>query len=47
MPARHPEQLTRAPGRAEWELLATWCAELWPREEYTAIVTGARRNDRP
>ena len=47
MPSRHPEQLTRRPGRAEWKLLAAWCAEMWPRDEYTAIVTETRPWDRP
>ncbi len=45
MPAEHPEQLTRKPGRAEWQLLATWCAELWPHDEYTAIADG--QQDQP
>jgi hypothetical protein len=47
MPALHPEQLTRQPGHEEWQLLATWCAELWPHDEYTAIVAETRRQDRP
>ena len=38
MPAGHPELVTRKPGRAEWKQLAKWWAELWPRDEYTAIV---------
>jgi hypothetical protein len=46
MPAEHPELLTRKPDRAEWQLLATWCTELWPHDEYTAIPTEERR-DRP
>jgi len=45
MPAHHPEQVTRKPGRAEWKQLAVWCAELWPNDEYTVIVTDARRQD--
>ena len=45
MPARHPEHLTRKPGRAEWRQLAAWLAELWPGDEYTAIVTGHWRRD--
>jgi hypothetical protein len=45
MPAEHLELLTRKPGRAEWRLLATWCAELWPHDEYTAIVAEAWRKD--
>ncbi len=47
MPARHPERVTRPPGRAEWKQLATWCAELWPHDEYTAIVTEARPKEPP
>jgi hypothetical protein len=45
MPARHPEFVTRSPGRAEWKHLAAWCAQLWPHDEYTAIVTDAWRQD--
>jgi hypothetical protein len=45
MPAEHPELLTRKPGRAEWKLLTTWPAELWPNDEYTAIVAEAWRKD--
>ena len=47
MPTRHPELLTRKPGRVERELLASWCAELWPDDEYTAIVAEAQRQDPP
>ncbi len=47
MPALHPELLTRKPSRAEWQLLATWCAELWPQDEYTAIVAEAGQQHRP
>jgi hypothetical protein len=47
MAARHPEQLTLRPGRAEWQQLAARCAELWPHDEYTAIVAETRRKDRP
>jgi hypothetical protein len=45
--AGHPELVTRKAGRAEWKLLATWCAELWPNDEYTAIVAEEWRQDRP
>jgi hypothetical protein len=38
MPARHPELVTRRPGRAEWRQLATWLAEMRPRDEYAQIV---------
>jgi hypothetical protein len=45
MPADHPEQLTRKPSRAEWRQFTIWLAELWPHDEYTAIVTDVwRRN---
>ena len=47
MPAGHPELITRKPGRAEWKLLATWWIELWPNDEYAAIVPEAWRQDRP
>jgi len=47
MPAEHPELVTRKPGHVEWKELATWLAELWPNEEYTAIVAQAWRLDRP
>ncbi len=47
MPARHRELVTRKPGRGEWRQLAAWLAELWPRDEYTAIVTCSRRSDHP
>jgi hypothetical protein len=47
MPARHPELVTRRPGRAEWKLLAAWGAELWPHDEYTAIIADAWRQDHP
>jgi hypothetical protein len=43
----HPEFVARKPSRAEWKQLATWCAELWPKDEYTAIVTDAWRQDYP
>jgi hypothetical protein len=47
MPGRHPELLSRKPGRAEWRQLAAWLAELWPHDEYTAIVTDTWRDDHP
>ncbi len=47
MPAGHPERITRKPGRAEWKQLAAWLNELWPHDEYTAIVAQAWRLDRP
>ena len=47
MPAEHPERITSKPGRAEWRLLATWCVQLWPNDEYTAIVAEAWWQDRP
>jgi hypothetical protein len=45
MPVEHPELVTCKPGRAEWKLLAVWLAELWPHDEYAAIVAEARRKD--
>ncbi|HEV8275222.1 MAG TPA: hypothetical protein VGQ26_05950 [Streptosporangiaceae bacterium] len=47
MPAGHPELVTRKPGRAEWKHLAKWLAEMWPHDEYTAIVAKAPRQDPP
>jgi hypothetical protein len=47
MPAGHPELVTRKPGRGEWKLFTAWLAELWPRDEYTAIVAEALRQDPP
>jgi hypothetical protein len=47
MPAGHPELLTRNPSRAEWQQLATWLAELWPRNEYAAILAEEWRQDPP
>jgi hypothetical protein len=46
MPAGHPELVTSKPGRAEWKKLTAWLAELWPNDEYTAIVA-EKRQDRP
>jgi hypothetical protein len=45
MPAEHPELVTRKPGRTEWKQLTAWLAELWPSDEYTAIVAEAWRKD--
>jgi hypothetical protein len=45
MPANHIELLTRKPSRAEWQELAAWLAELWPNDEYTAIVAEAKHDD--
>lgn len=47
MPAKHPELLTRRPGRREWRQLTARLAEMWPDDEYTAIVTEAWPQDRP
>ena len=47
MPPEHPELVTRKPGRTEWRLLIAWLAELWPNDEYTAILTQEWRQDRP
>lgn len=46
VPPGHPELITRRPGRGEWGQLTAWLAEMWPDDEYTAIVTDVwRRND--
>jgi hypothetical protein len=47
MPARHPELITRKPSRAEWQHLTARCAEMWPNDEYTAIVTEEWRQHSP
>lgn len=47
MPAGHPELVTRKPGRAEWKQLTVWLVEMWPNDEYAAIVVGQWRRDRP
>jgi hypothetical protein len=47
MPAGHPELVTCTPSRAEWKQLTAWLAELWPHDEYTAIVAEERRQDPP
>ena len=47
MPDLHPELLTRKPARAEWQLLAAWCAELWPHHEYATILAEEWRQDPP
>jgi hypothetical protein len=47
MPVGHPEQVTRKPGRAEWRHFTAWLAELWPNDEYTAILAEAPRHDPP
>jgi len=47
MPADHPELLTRKPSRAEWKQLTTCLAELWPHDEYAAIIAEDRRQDLP
>lgn len=47
MPTGHPELITRKPSRAEWKLLATLWIELWPNDEYMAIVAEQGRQDRP
>jgi hypothetical protein len=47
MPDGHPELVTRKPARAEWQLLAAWCAELWPHDDYASIVAKTKRRDRP
>jgi hypothetical protein len=43
----HPELLTRKPGHAEWRQCAAWLAELWPHDEYAAIIAETWRQNRP
>ena len=38
MPAEHPELITSKPGRAEWKQFTRWLAEMWPHDDYTAVV---------
>ena len=38
MPVGHPELVTRKPSRAEWKQLTTWLTEMWPNDEYAAMV---------
>ena len=47
MPAAHPEKITRELPGGQEEWLAALAAALWPDEEYTAIITGTWRKDRP
>jgi hypothetical protein len=47
MPAAHPEKITRELPGGQEEWLAALAAALWPEEEYTAIITETRREDRP
>src|SRR4030088_2028979 len=46
MPAAHPEKITRELPGGQEEWLAALAAALWPEEEYTAIITETRREDR-
>jgi hypothetical protein len=45
MPSRHPERLTRELPDGDEEWLAGLAAELWPDDEYTAIISETRRED--
>ncbi len=45
MPTEHLELIIRTPSRAEWREFATWLAEPWPHDEYTAIVADAGHQD--
>lgn len=47
LPGARPELMTRKPDWAEWKLLAAWCAELWPLDEYTSIIAREGRPYRP
>jgi len=44
MPARHPEHITRELPRRQENWLAALCAELWPDDEYTGIITDVLRD---
>ena len=37
--------VTRKPGRAEWKQFTAWLTELWPHDEYAAIVTDVWRQN--
>jgi hypothetical protein len=43
MPARHPERITREQPEGDEEWLAALASELWPGDEYTAIIIDTRR----
>jgi hypothetical protein len=47
MPARHPEWISRdlPAGQDEW--LAALADQLWPDDEYTAIINELRGDDEP
>jgi hypothetical protein len=45
MPARHPERLTAELPEGQEEWLAGLAAELWPDDDYTAIISETRRED--
>jgi hypothetical protein len=47
MPAFHPERITCRPSRGEWKQLARWLAEMWPNDEYTAIIAHESRKHWP
>jgi hypothetical protein len=47
MAARHPERLTGDLGDGQEEWLAALAAELWPADEYTAIIDALWREDEP
>jgi hypothetical protein len=42
MPARHPEHLTRSLRRRDERWLRALAGELWPADEYVAIVRDTR-----
>lgn len=47
MPIRHPERITAFLPAGQDEQLAALADELWPDEEYTAIIIELRQEDRP
>ena len=46
MPARHPERITAGLRRRQEKWLAGLAAELWPADEYAAIVRDTRPGGR-
>jgi hypothetical protein len=47
MPIRHPERITADLPAGQDEQLAALADELWPDDEYTAIITELWRKDQP
>jgi hypothetical protein len=45
MPLRHPERITRELSAAHEDWLVALATELWPADEYTAIIDQPGRED--